>query len=108
MQCGLDRSKKVGDLDIEEQASVMLEQVNLAKELERPVSVRNPEESFLSVHIIGYQRCREHSQILGAITNESCLCLTCLGTAKEKYVSSEGHREGVECRDGCKGAMRRF
>ncbi len=39
LQCGLDRSKRAEEMDIEEQAAVMTEQVKLAKELQRPVSV---------------------------------------------------------------------
>ena len=41
LQCGLDRSKRAGEVSIEEQADVMIEQVKLAKELGRPLSVCN-------------------------------------------------------------------
>ena len=47
LQCGLDRSQRASHIDFDEQIEVMTQQIRLAVELKRPVSVSsfNPDTS---------------------------------------------------------------
>ena len=47
LQCGLDRSQRASHIDFDEQIEVMTQQIRLAVELKRPVSVSLPSSHLI-------------------------------------------------------------